>query len=254
MTPPAATTGLRRVFCGGGANNTDAATRSGFGLIGAKREAIGPEDGDADGTVAVGSSNHKLELNLVGSFAAAAPRDTTAEGEVRIRSPFDDARCCVGGSGFGTRILPSESSRFGRTSLEYSMSERAAMESILEHPWTDNRRRCLWLQVLAMEERTVLVSLGQSSSARASSRLCPPRGLWCGIVRWEVVAPRHTAPGRLFLFRVWRSVPQLVVVVVPPPRLVSNRAWTWMSVRPTKSCRVNSRSEESKDDGRKSSR
>lgn len=76
------------------------------------------------------------------------------------------------------------------------------------------------------------MSLGQFSSARASSLLFPLRDLFLGCI--------------IIFLELWKGFGQ--------PRVVSNRTWTWVSARLSNPSRVSSLREDSKDEGRKSSR
>lgn len=188
-------------FCCVGANQED-------GSVGAaNREAIEPGEGESDtngiGTTGIGTTdgtttppvgdppNHEVMAMVAvleedsADWAEEAAGSRTVEGEVR--SPHGDVAVAVAVAGFGVKSLkffvdvppfsPSMLLSVSRTSLVTSRSERAVIESILGHPWNDSFRRRLWLQVAAIEERTLLVSLGQFSRTSASSRQCPLRGL-----------------------------------------------------------------------------
>jgi CBS domain containing-hemolysin-like protein len=185
--------------------------------------------------------------------------------------------CCVGANqedgsiGFGAENreaieLPSPSlllfffvASSRTTSLVTSRSERAVIESIPGHPRKESLQRRLWLQVAAIEERTLLVSLGQFSRTSTSSKQCPLhfRGLWVLLLR--LLLPLNWLPRVILVvvvvvvaFVVVLVLPLLVVVLVP--RAVSNRTWTWVSFKFSKPSRVNSRSDDSTEAGRKSSR
>jgi len=64
----------------------------------------------------------------------------------------------------------------GTINFVTNKSESAEMESIPKHPPRESVRKCLWLQVFAIDFSVLLVSLGQSSRSKVFNWLCPEFG------------------------------------------------------------------------------